>query len=72
MTGCATAAFAIPQRRDNQQPNDPTRAGNGVVCCLLRWRRRKKGNHMELLFMVTAILTLTLIAAFAIRRAEEK
>lgn len=33
---------------------------------------QKKGNHMELLFMVTAILTLTLIAAFAIRRAEEK
>jgi hypothetical protein len=32
----------------------------------------KKGNHMELLFMVTAILVLTLIAAFAIRRAEEE
>jgi len=40
-----------------------------VVCCV---GGAEKGNHMELLFMVTAILTLTLIAAFAIRRAEEK
>jgi hypothetical protein len=72
VTGCAIAAFAIPQRRDNQQLNDPASAGNGVVYCTLRWRRMKRGNHMELYFMVMSILILTLIAAFAIRRAEEE
>jgi hypothetical protein len=72
VTGCATAASAISQRHDNQQPNDPASGWNGVVYCSLRWRRNKGRSHMELHFMIIAILVLTLIAAFAIRRAEEE
>jgi hypothetical protein len=72
LAGCATTASAIAQQRDNQRSNDHVIGRNVGVYRPLRRRRMKRGDHMELHFMVLAILLLTLIASCAIRQAEEE
>jgi hypothetical protein len=73
VTGCAIAASAIAQHRDNQHSNDPPdrreRWRSGLVAFSSQCKR---GFRMWLHFVVLAILLLTLMATYAIRRAEEE
>jgi hypothetical protein len=65
-------ASAIAQQRDNQRLNHRTNSQERRRIWLVALAAHERGDRMEPYFMALAILFLTLIASYAIRRAEEE
>jgi hypothetical protein len=71
MAGCAIAASAIAQQRDNQCRTIARSRGTAIFIARCSAGATRRGIAM-LEFMVIAILLLTLMAVYAIRRAEQE